>query len=89
MGISHSEFCRLLPVGVPGFQISGKGSELRVERADGDQLLEISLGPERQRRLGMLVLPVTDVRLRLSVFEQRELQRFIKRFDLAFQRGGG
>ena len=89
MGISHSEFHRLLPAAVPGFQISGDGVEVRAERTAGGQLLEISLGVERQRRLGMLALPVTDVRLRFSGFEAQELQRFIKRFDLAYQRGGG
>jgi hypothetical protein len=89
MGISHSEFHRLLPAAAPGFQISGNGVEIRVANPQTGQLMEIVLGPERQRRLGMLALPVTDVRLRLSGFEQDQLQAFLKRFDLAYQRGGG
>ena len=69
--------------------ISGDGVEVRAEQTAGGQLLEISLGEERQRQLGALALPVTDVRLRFSGFEVQELQRFIKRFDLVYQRGGG
>ena len=89
MGISHREFHRLLPLAVPGFQILGSGDAIRVEQIGGNQVLEISLAAERQRRLGMLVLPVTDVRLRFSGFDEQALQRFIKRFELAYQRGGG
>lgn len=89
MGISHREFHRLLPAAVPGFRVLGSGDSWRAEQLAGEQLLEISLGVERQRQLGALALPVTDVRLRFSGFDEQELQRFIKRFDLAYQRGGG
>jgi hypothetical protein len=51
--------------------------------------LTLELGPERERRLGALCLPVTDVQFRFSGFDQASFKAFIERFDLAFQRGGG
>jgi len=62
---------------------------MRVLRPENDQLLEIVLGAERQRSLGALKLPVTDVQLVFSGFSETEFQVFLKRFDMAYQRGGG
>lgn len=90
MTISHREFHRLLPAAVPGYQINGAGTiAIRVQRPEHNQLLEIALGTERQRTLGALKLPVTDVRLRFSGFSETEFEAFLRRFDMAYQRGGG
>jgi len=89
MSISHRDFHRLLAAAVPGYRIGGDATSIRVERAETGQLLEIGLGPERQRCVGALRLPVTDVSLRFSGFDEAQLATFLKRFDLAYQRGGG
>lgn len=89
MSISHRDFQRLLPAAVPGYRLSGDGSQHRIQQPDSDRLLTIELSPERKRRLGALCLPVTDVHFRFTGFDQAGFETFIKRFDLAFQRGGG
>jgi len=89
MSISHADFHRLLPAAVPGYRITGSSTAIRVEQDDSGRLLDIVLSPQRQRRLGMLTLPVTDVELCFGGFDEASLQAFLRRFDLAFQRGGG
>ena len=89
MSISHQDFQRLLPAAVPGYQLSGDGPRYQVRLPNTDRQLTIDLGPQRERRLGALCLPVTDVHFQFSGFDQAGFEAFIKRFDLAFQRGGG
>jgi len=93
MSISHRDFQRLLPAAVSGYRLSGRGKgealRFQIRHPDDDRLLTLDLGPERERRIGALRLPVTDVQFRFSGFDQAGFEAFIKRFDLAFQRGGG
>jgi len=89
MSISHRDFERLLPAAVPGYRLDGDGPQYQIRLPDQNRLLTIDLGPERERHLGALRLPVTDVQFRFSGFDQASFKAFIERFDLAFQRGGG
>ena len=89
MTISHQDFRRLLPAATPGCRVVEPGDRFEVTQIIGEGRLLIDLGPQRERRLGALRLPVTDVGLRFSGFDRRGYEAFLKRFDLAFQRGGG
>ena len=87
MGLSHGEFLRSLPAAVVGMEFRVQGPRIQV--LDAERRVEIDLGPEQQRRLGALVLPQTPVRLSFHGFSVEKRGEFCKRFDLAFQRGGG
>ena len=87
MGITHAEFFRsLVPAVAPAtFTVSGRS--ISVIGAPGK--VEITLSEERERRIALLRLPVVDVEIELSGFDPDALDRFLTRFDRAFQRGGG
>ena len=56
---------------------------------DGGRRLEITLSPERRRTIGLFDLPVTDVRLAFVGYDEAGAEAMLRRFDRAFQRGGG
>lgn len=87
MALTHVEFLRNLPRAAPGMACSVEDS--RLELSAPPRRVLITLGTERTRTLGSLVLPETEVRLRFEGFHEGEREVFLERFDLAFRRGGG
>jgi hypothetical protein len=87
MGITHSEFFRTLPAALASSPYSVQGHDVVISD-DGRRLL-ISLSPESRRRLGALSLPTTRVQFTFSGYTSQDIDRFMARFDRAFQRGGG
>jgi hypothetical protein len=87
MTISHAEFFRLLPDAVGGASWQAKNGHIRIAHPDGS--VEIRLSPERIRRIATLHLAVTDVTLAFDGFPPEAVARFMARFHLYFQRGGG
>ncbi len=87
MTITHTEFLRLLPKALSGLSYEQTGNLIKVDSKDGP--IEIILGEESIRKLGSLVLPRTQIEINLSSHTQVTVARFIKRFDLAYQKGGG
>jgi hypothetical protein len=87
MGLTHRAFLQTLPPIVAGLNWHQDGKRILVKAASRE--LEIRLGPEQQRRLGMLQLPLTEVTLTFTGYTAEERLRFLRRFDLGFQRGGG
>ncbi len=87
MTITHKEFLRLLPKAISGlpYQVRGRQIDISHERAS----VRICLSEESVRKIASLALPLTLVRIELRGFEQSELQKFMNRFDLAYQKGGG
>ena len=87
MGLTHKDFHRALPLAFAGkaFQTSGH----RVVLADGCKRLEITIGPERERRIANLRIPATDVRLAFHGYDDDEVAAALKLFDRTFQKGGG
>ena len=51
--------------------------------------IEIILGEECERRLGLIRLPYTPVTFRYTGLSDEEREKFQARFNLTFQRGGG
>lgn len=87
MWISHDDFFRILPkaLGAEGHRVEGN----RVIAGNGDRRLEITLSEESQRRIALLTLPVTHVRLDFIGYGGDEAAAALARFDRSFQRGGG
>jgi hypothetical protein len=87
MALTHAELLRSLPRAAPGMECRIQGAE--IELAAPPRRVLITLGPERTRALGSLVLPETEVHLRWEGYSPAEREAFLVRFDLAFRRGGG
>jgi len=71
------------------------GTDAYVETAGGIVLeqdgrrLEITLGPERQRKIALMVIEIMDVTLVFSGYSEADRTAALAVFDRAFQRGGG
>ena len=87
MSISHNDIFRILPNALDGadYRIDGN----RVIAGTGNRRLEITLSDETQRRIALLILPVTHVRLDFIGYREDEAAAALARFDRGFQRGGG
>ena len=87
MAVTHRDFFRTLPqaLGTKAYRKIGA----KVTRIDGDKRLEITLGPERTRKIAQLSVPATDVRLEFSGYTDAEAEAALKLFDKMFQKGGG
>lgn len=85
MGISHRDFLRILSrvVGEENYRKDGR----RIVIEDGDRRLEITLSEETERRIALVVLPVTHVRFAFSGYD--DPGEAMLRLDRHFQRGGG
>ncbi len=87
MSISHKEFLRLLPRAVKGAAITRQDNRIIITTGTGQ--VTITLAPETIRKLSLLEFPVTTVTMEFHDFNPSEQAAFLKRFDLAYQRGGG
>ena len=87
MGITHSDFFRTLPAALPDLPYTIQYTDVIV--TDTTRRLVISLSPEGRRRIAALSLPTTQVHFTFSGYSSDDIDRFMARFDRAFQRGGG
>lgn len=87
MGITHREFFRTLPAALPALPYTVQGPDVVI--SDDTRRLVISLSPEGRRRIAALSLPTTQVHFTFSGYSPQDVERFMARFDRAFQRGGG
>ncbi len=87
MAITHADFLRLLPRALDGREHTVDGNRIVVE--DGPRRLEITLSETTERRIALLALPVTRVRLEYRGYTGAEAAVAVSLFDRAFQRGGG
>lgn len=87
MALTHEDFFRTIPqaLGRDDFERSDDGVVLS---ADGKRL-EIRLGKQGERRLGLFKIPTTQVTLMFSGYDAEEMEAAIKRFDITFKKGGG
>jgi hypothetical protein len=87
MSINHGDFFRILPKALDGgdYRIDGN----RIVAGTGDHRLEITLSEETVRRIALLALPVTHVRLDFFGYDADEAATALAVFDRRFQRGGG
>ncbi len=87
MTITHKDFLRLLPKAVNG--LTCEISDGQIDIRDKEKLIRINLAKESVRKIASLTLPMTNVRIELIDFSPSEIERFMWRFDLAYQKGGG
>ena len=87
MGITHAEFFRVM-----GRALENRNhrfSQTGVSIEDLGKSLEITLSEERERRIALMAIPATDVRLEFDGYSQEEIDATVTWFDRWFQRGGG
>jgi hypothetical protein len=87
MGMTHKDFFRTFPVVAQGRTWRMEGQTVVLDTGEGT--VSITLGPQGERRIALLVLPVTQLEFRFQGYDQAEMDHFMARFDLAFRRGGG
>ncbi len=87
MSITHKDFQRLLPRAVKGAAISWQGNRVTITTEAGQ--VTIALAPQTVKKLGLLEFPVTILTMEFHDFSPAGQTAFLKRFDLAYQRGGG
>jgi len=87
MGITHSDFFRTIPraLGRDDYIKTAGGVVLET---DGRRL-EISVGPEGERRIARMVIPRTQVTMMFSGYGEADIKGAVKRFDMMFKKGGG
>lgn len=87
MGLTHSDFWRLLPRAMGVHAYKREGNEVHASVHEGQ--LVIVLGPTMTRKIALLHLPYSVVSFTFTGVEQAQQLAFKKHFDLHFQRGGG
>ena len=87
MALTHRDFFRTLPraLGTDDYRKSGQ----KVVLENRERSLEISLGPERERRIAQLAVPVTDVTLTFRGYAKADREAALRLFERMFQKGGG
>ncbi len=88
MGISHADFRRIFPRVVGDAVRAEIDLQSRVEWQDG-AVLEVNVSPELIRRIALLRLPYVNIRFVFQGFSETRRSEFMRRFDRAFQKGGG
>ncbi len=103
LGITHKDFQRVFPrvCGVWGEVGSLTTANdqfkcdfetkigLRVLNKSADKEIVVKVSEERQRKIGRLKFPYLEVLFWFKGFEKHEITNFMRRFDTAFQKGGG
>ena len=103
LGITHKDFQRVFPRvcdvwGEVGSLTTANDQfkcdfetkiGLRVLNKSADKEIVIKVSEERQRRIGRLKFPYLEVLFWFKGFEKDEITNFMRRFDTAFQKGGG
>ena len=87
MALTHADFFRIIPraLGTKDFEQSETGIVLE----DGERRLQITLGPERIRKIALMEIPACHVRLEFSAYSEPEREAALDLFDRIFQKGGG
>jgi hypothetical protein len=88
MGLSHDDFFRVFPSVVAPAAWRREGYTVHVEWADGARLAA-TVSVQKLRRIASLSLPYVDIRFCFVGMALAERERFLTRFDRAFQKGGG
>lgn len=87
MALTPEEFRRLLPgaAGALPWRRDGNHYRLGSDAAGVDIVLE----PLPPRRIALFTLPAMRVVMIFRGWSEEERHRFVRRFDMAFQKGGG
>lgn len=87
MGITYSDFFRTIPRAIGSEEYTQSANGIVLE-TDGKRLA-ISLGPQGERKIALMVIPRTTVTLSFTGYDDEAIKALIKRFDMMFKKGGG
>ena len=87
MAITHAEFLRTLPLAIEGRKYHLQDGEIFIYEAD--RRISITLMEESVRAIGALRLPMTKINFSFQGYSRADMDDFMERFKLHFQRGGG
>ena len=87
MGYTHADFFRLLPGAMGDYPYEVEGLQVRAQVGGGT--LTITLGPEGQRRLVLVVIPQTQITFEYVGVSDEDREAFVTYFDLRFMKGLG
>lgn len=87
MGVTHADFFRLLPRAMGDTPYTIQGLKVSGELSGGS--VEIELGEQQVRRIALMAIPYAEVSFAFSGVDDNDRTKFMKYFDLRFQRGGG
>lgn len=85
--MTRREFMRTLPSAIAPLTWESTGNRLRIPHPGGSVWL--TLAPSPARRIASLELPVLRVEFTFHGLDAGQRESFMRRFDLAFHRGGG
>ncbi len=87
MALTHADFFRIIAgaLGTGNFDKKPDGVVLE----NGGARLEITLGPERTRKIALMEIPACDVTLVFSGYGEEERAAALDLFERMFQKGGG
>ena len=87
MTITHKDFYRILPKALRNRKFKINNNTIRINMGNG--LVKIELKPERKRKIGSLVLTVTNINIIFEDISSEVREVFCKAFDRSYQKGGG
>jgi hypothetical protein len=87
MGVTHADFFRTLPALLDGYRWHREGDTVHAER--NGRRLTIRIGPQRERRIALLAIPVTDVAIEFNQWPPAAVDAFMAHYEVRFRRGGG
>ena len=88
MALTAAELHRLA-VHLEGGAAMTSGARTVAADLGGGRHWRITLGPERERRIALMRLPIADAEIRLEGFDEAGIAAFLDRFHRVFRKGGG
>lgn len=87
MGLSAAEIRRVLAQAMPDWPWRDRADG--VEATIDGRAVSLTIEPRPERRIALVVLPVTRLTLRFAAFAPEQRAAFLAAFARAFHRGGG
>lgn len=87
MGLTRNEFFRNLPRALHGYHYEINDNKIIVKTDDG--LIKITVGAEGLRKIALLKIPYTGIKMDFSEIQKETQNKFLRQFNLYYQKGGG
>ena len=88
MSMSRNEFIHSFKKFAPEHSGSMDASSFELASGKGSVTIDIEVLPERAIT-SLFILPQANITLTMNGLSQEEQKKFLERFDISFQRGGG
>jgi hypothetical protein len=88
MSMSHNEFIHSFKKFAPDYRGSMNATSFKLEAGKGTVTIEIEVLPDRAIT-SLFILPQSNITLNMEALSKDEEKKFLARFDISFQRGGG